>query len=116
LQIPTTLPTLDELMGRPEYPEERLIGHYLSLLRIEAPNVLTIHAEIEGMQKLGLFRELLEQALARGVRIVRMCDLAERLLAERERIPICELALGTIVGRSGSLAIQYGADAQDLHR
>lgn len=111
LQIPTTLPTLDELLGRPEYPEERLVSHYLGLLRIDAPNVLTIHAEIEGMQMLGLFRKLLEQALARGVRIVRLCDLAVQLLAERERIPVCDIAPGAIDGRSGTLAIQRCAAA-----
>ncbi len=62
LQIPTTLPTLDELLGRPEYPEERIVDHYLSLLRPDAPNVLTIHAELEGMKNLALFRMLLDQA------------------------------------------------------
>src|SRR5229473_1518445 len=37
LQIPSTLPTLDELMGRPEFPPEKLTGHYLALLRRGTP-------------------------------------------------------------------------------
>src|SRR3954468_8359810 len=33
LEIPTTLPTLDELMGRPEFPDDAIVDHYVSLLR-----------------------------------------------------------------------------------
>src|SRR5688572_5690046 len=59
LEIPTTLPTLDELMGRPEFPDERIAHHYASLLRSDRVNVFTLHAEIEGMGRRKLFRELL---------------------------------------------------------
>ena len=59
VQIPTTLPTLDELLGRPEYPESKLTDHYLSLLRPDRPNVLTAHAELEGMAKFNWFRAFL---------------------------------------------------------
>jgi len=48
LQIPTTLPTLDELLGRPEYPLEGLVDHYTSLLQPNILNVLTIHTELGG--------------------------------------------------------------------
>ena len=107
LQIPTTLPTLDELMGRPEYPEERLVDHYLSLLRSDRPNVLTVHAEIEGMQKRAFFRQLLERARAHGVRFARLCDLAEHLLRAPQSIPVCDLVAGEVDGRSGTLAVQH---------
>jgi peptidoglycan/xylan/chitin deacetylase (PgdA/CDA1 family) len=106
LQIPSTLPTLDELLGRPEYPEERLVEHYLSLLRTDTPNVLTIHAELEGMKYLSLFRTFLEQAKARGVRFVLLRDLAADLLKDPSSIPVCDLVMGTVDGRSGTLAVQ----------
>lgn len=106
LQIPTTLPTLDELLGRPEYPEDRLGEHYLSLLHLRAPNVLTIHAEIEGMCKISFFRVFLEQALARSVRTARLCDLAADILDHPADVPVCDLGVGTVDGRSGALAVQ----------
>ncbi len=106
LQVPTTLPTLDELLGRQEYPEERMAGHYLSLLKPETLNVLTIHAEIEGMKHLGFFREFLEQARARAVRFVLLCDAARGYLGNPPAIPVCDLVMGTIDGRSGALAVQ----------
>ncbi|HLQ27127.1 MAG TPA: polysaccharide deacetylase family protein [Acidiferrobacterales bacterium] len=106
LQIPSTLPTLDELMGRPEFPQEKLVDHYLSLLRSKTPNVLTVHAEIEGMGKLPWFREFLTRALAQGVRFIALGDLAQTLLKNPRSIPICDLIAGEIDGRSGTLALQ----------
>jgi len=106
LQIPTTLPTLDELLGRPEYPEERLVDHYHSLLKPSVPNVLTIHAELEGMKYLALFRQFLEQARSRDLRIVLLRDLAAIILKDPASIPSCDLVPGTVDGRSGTLAVQ----------
>ncbi|WP_372523075.1 polysaccharide deacetylase family protein [Sulfuricaulis sp.] len=109
LQIPTTLPTLDELLGRPEHPEERLVEQYLSWLRPGQLNVLTAHAEIEGMIKIDLFHALLAQAQKRDVRFVRLDDLAREHLRERDRIPVGELIQGEVDGRSGTLAVQKAA-------
>jgi peptidoglycan/xylan/chitin deacetylase (PgdA/CDA1 family) len=118
LQIPTTLPTLDELLGRPEYPEERLVGHYLSLLRPGVPNVLTIHAELEGMKYLALFRQFLEQSKVRTVRFALLRDLAADLLKARASIPICDMVPGSVDGRSGTLVVQRcpGRDAKPNDR
>ncbi|HEU5078877.1 MAG TPA: polysaccharide deacetylase family protein [Opitutaceae bacterium] len=113
LEIPTTLPTLDELMGRPEFPDAAIVPHYLSLLRDDLPNVLTIHAEIEGMKKRPLFTALIEACLARGAKFVRMDALAEELLRAPENIPVHELQLGTVDGRSGFVAVQGPARARD---
>src|SRR5581483_4060045 len=88
LQIPTTLPTLDELLGRPEYPERALAERYLSWLRADRPNVLTVHAEIEGMAKLEWFGDFLRQAMARSVRIVRLDEIAARCLRDPPSIPV----------------------------
>ena len=109
IQIPTTLPTLDELLGRPEYPEDKLIEHYLGILRPNAPNVLTIHAELEGMRYLSLFRSFLEQARGRNIRIVLLKDVAAGLLREPAKIPACDLVSGSVDGRSGTLAVQMCA-------
>ena len=106
LQIPTTLPTLDELLGRPEYPDDKLIDHYLSLLRTDTVNVLTIHAELEGMLYLDLFRGFLTQIRKRGVKIALLRDVAADLLKDPASLPVCDLVPGTVDGRSGTLAVQ----------
>jgi len=109
LQIPSTLPTLDELLGRPEYPESALVDIYTSRLRAGGLHVLTAHAEIEGMQKLPLFRELLTRALALPAGVRRLCDIAAEYLRTPQAIPVCELIDGEVDGRSGVLAIQHCA-------
>lgn len=106
LQIPTTLPTLDELLGRPDYPMEQLTHFYLSQLKTSTPNVLTIHAELEGMKYLAWFRDFLQKAKSEQVHFVTMVSLAETLLKNNTRIPICDLIQGTVDGRSGTLAVQ----------
>ena len=106
LEIPSTLPTFDELLGRPEYPDDRIAPHYLSLLRSDRPNVLTIHAEIEGMGKRDLFRTLLRACQERGVQFVRLDELARELLANRAAIPVRDQVFAAIDGRSGVVATQ----------
>ena len=106
LEIPSTLPTFDELMGRPEFPDDKIVAHYLSLLRADQPNVFTLHAEIEGMGRRGLFRELLAACAARGVEFIRLDDLARELLANRAAIPIRDQVQAEVDGRSGLVAAQ----------
>lgn len=105
LEIPTTLPTLDELMGRPEFPDERIVPHWLSLLRTDRLNVLTAHAELEGMGRRALFRDFLRAALKAGVQFVRLDEQARRLLENRSAIPVLDQTFGTIDGRSGTVAV-----------
>jgi peptidoglycan/xylan/chitin deacetylase (PgdA/CDA1 family) len=104
LEIPSTLPTFDELMGRPEYPDDKIVPHYLSLLRTDRVNVFTLHAEIEGMGRRGLFQELLQRCRLAGVEFVRLDDYARELLSQRSSIPVREQITTTVDGRSGQVA------------
>jgi peptidoglycan/xylan/chitin deacetylase (PgdA/CDA1 family) len=113
LEIPSTLPTFDELMGRPEYPDSAIVPHYISLLREDRVNVFTLHAEIEGMGRRALFRELLAACRARGVQFVRMDEYARELLAKRETIPVGEQVMAEIDGRSGLVATQGRGSAEN---
>ncbi|HVW21530.1 MAG TPA: polysaccharide deacetylase family protein [Opitutaceae bacterium] len=106
LEIPSTLPTFDELLGRPEYPDDQIAVHYLSLLRRDRVNVLTIHAEIEGMGRRHLFQQLLHAFQGAGVQFVRLDELARGLLATPELIPVCDQVMAPIDGRSGLVATQ----------
>ena len=49
LQIPSTLPTYDELIGQNGITNENYNAHLIGLLRPEKLNVLTIPAEAEGI-------------------------------------------------------------------
>ncbi|MFI5382434.1 MAG: polysaccharide deacetylase family protein [Tepidisphaerales bacterium] len=106
LEIPSTLPTFDELLGRPEYPDSQIVDYYLSLLREDRPNVFTLHAEIEGMGRRDLFRALLRACVLHNVQFIRVDDLARELLADRGHIPICDQQQAEIDGRSGLVAVQ----------
>jgi peptidoglycan/xylan/chitin deacetylase (PgdA/CDA1 family) len=106
LEVPSTLPTLDELMGRPGFPDSVLAGHILSLLRDDRLNVLTIHAEIEGMGRRGIFRNLLAACRRAGIEFVRLDAEARRILSDRAAVPVCVQSMAAIDGRSGLVATQ----------
>lgn len=106
LQIPTTLPTLDELLGRPEFPEDSFTEHLLSQLSEDKPNIFTMHAEIEGMAKLSWFKEFLTTAQQRGIQFVTMETIANNYLKLPEAIPVHEMIEDEIEGRSGTMAVQ----------
>ncbi|MFQ5852181.1 MAG: polysaccharide deacetylase family protein, partial [Candidatus Binatia bacterium] len=97
LQIPTTLPTLDELLGR-----QHGINDYLLSYLKDGLNVYTIHAEVEGCSYLPSFRELLEELIRRDVSIVRLRDVAERTLGEGStELPVLSVVRQMVPGRSG---------------
>ncbi|OAM90124.1 4-deoxy-4-formamido-L-arabinose-phosphoundecaprenol deformylase [Termitidicoccus mucosus] len=106
LEIPSTLPTFDELLGRPGWSDGEIVAHIMRLLRDDALNVFTLHAEIEGMKKQPLFRALLEACRARGVRFVRLDGHARALLRARADIPVRDIVMAPIDGRSGLVATQ----------
>lgn len=106
LQIPTNLPTLDELLGRPEYPIDKLTDFYLNQLVDTYPNTFTTHAEIEGMKYLAWFKEFLIKAKSQNIKFVKGEDIAKTVLANRQAVPVCDLVQGEIEGRSGQMALQ----------
>lgn len=108
VEIPSTLPTFDELMGRPEYPDDKIVSHYLKLMRADPQrvHVFTLHAEIEGMGRRTLFQQLLAEGQKAGVEFVRMDDYARTLLANRAAIPVRDQVMIEIDGRSGVVAAQ----------
>ncbi len=103
-QIPTTLPTLDEVFGREGIDQGNYNQHLISLMGEGALNVLTIHAEVEGISHLGLFQGFLQQLRARGGRMVCLGELLP------SAGPIAEAAIGRqrAVGREGWLSVQQG--------
>jgi len=107
-EIPTTLPTLDEVIGRPSLTEPAAItGYYLDRIKADVLNVHTIHAETEGMGQLDGFLALVRALKERGANFVRLCDVAARL--DLASLPACEVIRVTLEGRSGWVAGQGSA-------
>ncbi|MDL2264695.1 4-deoxy-4-formamido-L-arabinose-phosphoundecaprenol deformylase [Synergistaceae bacterium OttesenSCG-928-I11] len=99
-QIPTTLPTMDELWGLPGITEETLPDIWMKGLQNEW-NVLTVHAEMEGISQLGCFEKFLETAKARGVTFLTLEEIAGLAILDRH-----EIVQATLPGRAGTLAVQ----------
>ena len=105
-QLPTTLPTLDELIGTDGLTATNVAEHVLGLTR-ECPaagHVYTLHAELEGGKLAPAFEAMLAGWKNQGYDLVSMRALAESL--DLKNLPRNEIAFGSVAGRSGSLALQ----------
>ncbi len=105
-QLPTTLPTLDELIGVDGITVENVAGHVLKLTESAPPtgHVYTLHAEMEGMKLSGVFEALLTGWREQGYELVSLQQYAQGL--DVAKLPRHEVAFGEIPGRSGALALQ----------
>ena len=105
-QIPTTLPTLDELIGANGITEESVAAEILR--RTEQlpslPHVYTLHAELEGMKLSNVFETLLAGWQTQGYRLGTTRDYFEGL--DPKHLPIHRMERGTVPGRSGTLMVQ----------
>lgn len=104
-QLPTTLPTLDELIGRADLNGIDPIAHLFELTNATpGDHVFTLHAEIEGGAYLQPFELLLRRWRGEGVEFT---DLATHFMRlDIARLPRCEIVAGQLPGRSGTLACQ----------
>jgi peptidoglycan/xylan/chitin deacetylase (PgdA/CDA1 family) len=104
-QLPTTLPTLDELIGRGGITAGNVAEHLLKLT--EQPpatgHVYTLHAELEGGKLLPAFEQLLAGWKAQGYGLVSMKQYLSGLAGP---FPRHEVAMRSVEGRSGSLTVQ----------
>ena len=77
LQIPVTLPTYDEVIGRNGITNDNYNNYLLSLMNPDKLNVLTIHAEVEGIICKKIFDEFLCDAYNKGICFVPLGELSE---------------------------------------
>ena len=107
-QLPTTLPTLDELIGEDGVTEhnaaERVLELTAATAATGAPQVFTLHAELEGMQLAPVFERLLSGWKTQGWRLAAMRALHETL--QPLALVRCEVGPGSVPGRSGTLSCQ----------
>jgi undecaprenyl phosphate-alpha-L-ara4FN deformylase len=122
-QLPTTLPTFDEILGV-DGVDESTIADAVFRLSAAAPaaagvganaaagvdlQVFTLHAELEGMLLLDAFESLLVKWRGAGASITRMAAIHERAL--RRPLPARSVIMGEVAGRSGLLAVQAAGAA-----
>jgi peptidoglycan/xylan/chitin deacetylase (PgdA/CDA1 family) len=104
-QLPTTLPTLDELIGTDGLTPDNVHQTVLAQTRSGAgDHVFTLHAELEGMKLLQVFRRLLDGWRAQGYELVSMRTLLDSL--DIASLPAARVQSGSVPGRSGELAVQ----------
>lgn len=103
-QLPTTLPTLDELIGIDGLDESNVAEHVLKLTSRKQAHVFTAHAELEGGKLLGVFDRLLAGWKAQGYDLVAMKTLFDSI--DPAALPRHEVVYGEVPGRSGKIALQ----------
>jgi peptidoglycan/xylan/chitin deacetylase (PgdA/CDA1 family) len=112
-QLPTTLPTFDELLGLGGIDESNIAEEVFRLSSSAADGapwqVFTLHAELEGMLLAGAFESLLARWRAAGAVMTCMADI--HALAIERPLPIRAVVMGEIPGRSGTLAVQAPGSA-----
>ena len=110
IQLPTNLPTLDELIGIDHITVENVHTHVLNIT--SKPNasqypcnsfVYTLHAELEGMRLLGTMEKLLQGWQAHGYAFASMKQLYDSI---DTTVPAAHTQWGEIAGRSGEMLLQ----------
>ena len=103
VQIPTTLPTLDELIGTDGMDDRGACAALLTSTDSDEDQVFTLHAELEGRLLAPTFDLLLSSWKAQGHELVDLCESFRHL--RRDALPERPFAWGTIAGRSGELMV-----------
>jgi len=109
-QLPTTLPTLDELIGVDDLDADGAVDRLLDLTASPPPSgvhVYTLHAELEGQRLLRPFLRLVDTWRERGANVGAMDDIRRGLSVPA--LPRHHVAMGELAGRSGTLALQGAA-------
>ena len=82
MQLPLTMPTLDEVVGLEGNDPETLAGFFCGQLTAGL-NIFAVHTEFEGNRWTPFLASFIEQSIDRGYRYERLVDIAERLKADR---------------------------------
>jgi undecaprenyl phosphate-alpha-L-ara4FN deformylase len=106
VQLPTTLPTLDEIIGSDGIDSSNCWETILekSQESLAHGHVYTLHAELEGLKLIPAMEKLLEHWKASEFEFVTLNQLHASL--DRSTLPKQEIEWGEIEGRSGFLAVQ----------
>ncbi|MBP0597000.1 xylanase [Herbaspirillum sp. LeCh32-8] len=108
VQLPTTLPTLDEILGRTirgkMIDANNAAELLLDLTKQPRDHVFTLHAELEGQKLAPIFERLLSGWRAQGYELVSMGDYYASV--KDDVLPILPISWGELPGRSGEMIVQ----------
>ncbi len=105
LEIPSTMPTLDEIVGRRGLRNSSdIVAYYLRLVTTHLPNVHTVHAEVEGGPYNEVLRGLIRGLKKLNARFLRLDELAREI--DPRSTPVCSVERGFIEGRAGWVSVQ----------
>lgn len=99
VQIPVSLPTYDEVVGR-DVSRDEYNAYMLERLPPDGTGVLAIHAEVEGIGAAGMFDAFLEAGRARGATFGTLGAIA----AATGEAPARAIEARAIAGREGTVA------------
>ncbi len=102
VQVPTTLPTYDEAVGR-DCTSETYNDFLLNRMSSDGLQVLTIHAEVEGIACRDMFEAFLEKAKRIGFCFLPLGELLDRT---HDEVPIGGIEQRTLPGREGWISFQ----------
>jgi undecaprenyl phosphate-alpha-L-ara4FN deformylase len=101
-QIPVTLPTYDEVIGHNGISDRNYNEYIISLFKPERLNILTIHAEVEGLACLDMFDLFLKTARSKGISFMPL----GAFLTDDLKIKHSAIIKKTIHGREGWVSYQ----------
>jgi undecaprenyl phosphate-alpha-L-ara4FN deformylase len=108
VQLPTTLPTLDELLGRTIdgiiIDETNIAKILLRLTEQPRDHVFTLHAELEGQKLAPIFEQLLAGWRDQGYDFASMGNYYQKV--KSERLPTKTICWEELPGRSGELIVE----------
>jgi undecaprenyl phosphate-alpha-L-ara4FN deformylase len=106
MQLPTTLPTLDEIIGADGIDESNChrVVFEKSGETLPHGHVYTLHAELEGMKLIPVMRRLLDDWKAAKFGFITLGQLHQSV--DQSLIPVNTIEWGEVEGRSGLLAVQ----------
>ncbi|HVE50761.1 MAG TPA: polysaccharide deacetylase family protein [Casimicrobiaceae bacterium] len=105
VQLPTTLPTLDELASAWHVADEGLANEMLAFTaQSSGDHVFSLRAEVEGIAMLATFEQLVMGWKAQGYEVVALRTLYESL--DSATLPRSEVGIGTVPGRRETLFVQ----------
>lgn len=116
-QLPTTLPTMDELIAHRAMSPGEVVEHILELTQ-QPPawgHVYSANAAFEGLKLLPEFEQLLRGWRKQGYELVSLRDYLFSF--DTRELPYHEVVTGTVPGRPGMVALQgkefLGQDTQE---
>ncbi len=104
LEVPSTLPTLDEVVGLEGTDMPSLAEYFFHSLR-GGLNIMTVHTELEGKNWLGFFETFLKKSLEAGFLFKKLIDIALENKAKHGP-EVSEMRYGSVEGRAGEVCVQ----------